>query len=139
MKAKILADGGKIFDKKKRKQPRISIKLNECLNRLFIFETDPVKSNIRRISDLRNNAMHLVIPFIPPDIMGLFQAGVLNYPKALQDWFGINISDRVPLGMMALVYDFDPKMHSLEYPKIRRKLPAETVRWLTSFQQDIRK
>jgi len=139
MKAKILADGGKIFDKKKRKQPRISIKLHKCLNRLFIFKTDPVKLNIRRISDLRNNAMHLVIPFIPPDIMGLFQAGVLNYPKALQDWFGINISDRVPLGMMALVYDFDPKMHSLEYPKIRRKLPAETVRWLTSFQQDIRK
>ncbi len=45
----------------------------------------------------------------------------------------------IPLGMMALVYDFDPKMHSLGYPKIRRKLPAETVRWLTSFQQDIRK
>ncbi len=139
MKAKILADGGKVFYKKERKQPRRSFTLDKCLDSIFLFENDPIKLNIKSISELRNSAMHLVIPFVPPDIMGLFQAGVRNYPKALHDWFGLNISDRVPLGMMALVYDFDPKMHSLEYPKIKRKLPAETVRWLTSFQQDIRK
>ncbi|MBI2858156.1 MAG: DUF3644 domain-containing protein [Chloroflexi bacterium] len=139
MKAKLLADGGKIFYKKERNQPRRSFTLDKCLDSIFLFEKDPVKLNIKSISELRNSAMHLVIPFVPPDIMGLFQAGVRNYPRALHDWFGLNISDRVPLGMMALVYDFDPKMHSLEYPRIRRKLPAETVRWLISFQQDIRK
>jgi len=124
--------------KKERKQPRRSLSLDDCLDRVFTSESDPVKLNIQRISELRNNAIHLVIPFIPVDIMGLFQAGVLNYPKALQDWFGISISDRISLGMMALVYDFDPKQHSLEHAKMTRKLSAETARWLTEFQQDIR-
>jgi len=138
MKAKLLHDGNKIFYRKKRKKPRRSLSLDDCLNRIFTTESDPVKLNIKRIHDLRNNATHLVIPFIPRDIMGLFQAGVINYPKALQDWLGISLSDRIPLGMMVLVYDFDPKQHSLEHAKMTRRLSAEMIRWLTEFQEEIR-
>ena len=138
MKAKLLNDGNKIFYRKKRKQLRRSLSLDECLNRLFTSESDPVKINIKTIHEFRNNAIHLVIPFIPSDIMGLFQAGVLNYPQALQAWFGISLSSRIPLGMMALVYDFDPKQHSLEYAKMKRRLSTETFNWLTEFQQNIR-
>lgn len=138
MKAKLLNDGKKIFYKKKRKQPRRSLSLDDCINRIFTSESNPVKLNIKAIHNLRNNAIHLVIPFIPRDIMGLFQAGVLNYPKALQDWFSISLSSRIPLGMMVLVYDFDPKQHSLEYAKMKRRLSVETFHWLTEFQQDIR-
>ncbi len=138
MKAKLLNDGNKIFYRKRRKQPRRSFSLDDCLNRVFTSENDPVRINIKTIHEFRNNAIHLVIPFIPSDIMGLFQAGVLNYPKALQDWFGISLSNRIPLGMMVLVYDFDPKQHSLEYARMKRRLSVETFRWLTEFQQDIR-
>ena len=94
--------------------------------------------NIEKITELRNTATHLVVPFVPPDIMGLFQAGVLNYSCTLGDWFGISLSDRVPLGMMSLVYDFDPEKHSLEGAKLHRKLPAETIQWLGEFQQSVR-
>jgi len=138
MKAKLLNEGNKIFYRKKWRQPRRSLSLDDCLNRVFTSDNDPTKLNIRKIHEFRNDATHLVIPFIPRDIMGLFQAGVLNYAKALQDWFDVNLSDRIPLGMMVLVYDFDPKQHSLEHAKMTRKLSAETVRWLTEFQEEIR-
>lgn len=138
MKAKLLNDKKRIFYRKPRKKPRRSLSLEDCLNRIFTSDTDAIKLNIRKIYDFRNNAMHLVIPFVPADIMGLFQAGVINYPKALKDWFGINLSNKIPLGMMVLVYDFDPKQHSLEYAKMTRKLSAETVRWLNDFQSEIR-
>jgi len=138
MKAKLLHEGKRIFYKKKRKQPRRSLSLEDCLNHIFTSASDPIKLNIKKIYDFRNDATHLVIPFVPIDIMGLFQAGVLNYPKALRDWFGVNLSDRIPLGMMVLVYDFDPKQHSLEHAKMTRKLSTETVRWLTEFQRTIR-
>jgi len=138
MKAKLLNDGRKIFYKKKYKQLRRSLSLDDCLNCIFTSESDPIKLNIKNIHELRNNAIHLVIPFIPIDIMGLFQAGVLNYPQALQDWFGISLSNRILLGMMALVYDFDPTQHSLDYAKMKRRLSAETIRWLEEFQQNIR-
>jgi len=139
MKAKLLNSGQKIFYRKKRKQPRKSLSLDDCLKRVFTSINDPVKLNIERIHNLRNSATHLVIPFIPIDIMGLFQAGVLNYPKLLKEWFDISISDRVPLGMMVLVYDFDPSQHSLEHARMTRKLSPETIKWLTEFQTDIRK
>lgn len=138
MKAKLLHAGKRIFYKKKRKQPRRSLSLEDCLNRIFMSGSDPIKLNIKKIYDFRNDATHLVIPFVPIDIMGLFQAGVLNYPKALRDWFSVNLSNRIPLGMMVLVYDFDPAQHSLEHAKMTRKLSAETVRWLTEFQRTIR-
>jgi hypothetical protein len=69
MKAKLLNDGNKIYYKKKRKQPRRSLSLDDCVNRIFTSESDPVKLNIKTIHELRNNAIHLVIPFIPVDIM----------------------------------------------------------------------
>ena len=40
--------------------------------------------------------------------------------------------------MMVLVYDFDPKQHSLDYAKMKRRLSTETFNWLTEFQQNIR-
>lgn len=137
MKAKLHDEKKKIYYPKRRKQPRRSLSLDDCLNRIFTSEQDPVKLNIQRISELRNNAMHLVVPFVPPGIMGLFQAGVLNYPKALQDWFGFTISDRAPLGMMALIYDFDPKQHSLDYARMKRRLPIGTIDWLARFQRTV--
>lgn len=139
MKAKLLHDGKKIFYPKERKQVRRSLTLDDCLNRLFTAEHDPVKLNVQRISELRNEAIHLVVPFVPADVMGLFQAGVINYSKVLQAWFDVRVSQRVPLGMMALVYDFDPTEHSLENARMRRKLPVSTIRWLAEFQQSIRK
>lgn len=137
IKAKLLNDGSKIFYPKKRKQPRKSLSIDDCLKRAFTKENDPVRLNIERIHELRNNAIHLVIPFIPRHIMGLFQAGVTNYPKALLNWFGIYISDRIPLGMMVLVYDFDPVQHSLEHAKMKRRISTETYRWLVEFQNGI--
>jgi hypothetical protein len=138
MKAKLLNEGEMIFYKKKYRKPRRSLSLDVCLNRIFTSENDPIKLNIKTVHELRNTATHLAIPVIPTDIMGLFQAGVLNYPKMLQEWFGISLSDRVPLGMMSLVYDFDPTEYSFEHPKMKRKMSAETIRWLKSFQQNIR-
>jgi hypothetical protein len=70
--------------------------------------------------------------------MGMFQAGVLNYARKLEEWFGIALSERVPLGMMALVFDADPRHHSLDSPVVRRKMPADTVRWFKEFQSSIR-
>lgn len=81
LKAKLLREKRKIFYPKKKTQPRRSLSLDDCLNQIFTTENDPVKLNILEIKQLRNNAMHLIIPFVPTDVMALFQAGVINYTK----------------------------------------------------------
>ncbi len=139
MKAKLLNDGEKILHRKKRKKPRTSLTFDECLDKIFTSDMNPIRLNLKKIHDFRCEAIHLVIPFVPPDIMGLFQAGVINYPKVLAEWFNISLSEKIPLGMMVLVYDFDPKKHSLESAKMARRLPIETINWLKEFQSEIRK
>lgn len=137
-KAKLLADKRKIFYRKKKGQQRLSLSLDDCLSRVFTTTDDPVKVNVEQISELRNMAAHLVVPLIPADVMALFQAGVLNYARKLKEWLGIDLSDRVPLGMMALVYDIDPAIHSLDAPIIKKQLTAETISWMKAFQGKVR-
>ncbi len=138
LKAKLLLEKRKIFYRKKRNQPRRSLSLDDCLNRVFTSADDPVRLNIEKIKELRDHATHLVIPFIPTDAMALFQAGVINYTQKLNEWIGIDISKRVPLGMMALVYDIDPNLHTLDSAIIKRRLPKDTLRWWTNFQISVR-
>ncbi len=138
LKAKLLKEKRKIFYRKKRNQPRKSLTLNDCLSRIFTSPDDPFRLNIEEIKQLRDNATHLVIPFIPAEAMALFQAGVINYTKKLNEWLGIDISKRVPLGMMALVYDIDPSLHTLDSAVIKRRLPIETVKWWKRFQESVR-
>lgn len=138
LKSTLLKEKRKIFYPKKRNQPRRSLSLDDCLNRVFTTSDDPIKLNIVEIKQLRDNATHLTIPFIPADVMALFQAGVINYTKKLDEWLGIDISKRVPLGMMALVYDIDPSLHSLDSAIIKRRLPTETVKWWKHFQDSIK-
>jgi len=138
LKAKLLKEKRKIFYRKKRNQPRKSLSLDDCLNHVFTTIDDPLRLNIEKIKQLRDNATHLVIPFIPSDVMALFQAGVINYTKKINEWLGIDISKRVPLGMMALVYDIDPSLQTLDSAVIKRRLPTETLKWWKHFQESVR-
>lgn len=137
LKAKLLREKRKIFYPKKRNQPRRSLTLDDCLNRVFTAE-EPVRINIEKVAELRNAAIHLVIPFIPADVIALFQAGVINYAQKLNEWFGIDLTKRIPLGMMTLVYDIDPSLHALDSVIIKRKLPKDTIEWWKRFQNTIR-
>jgi hypothetical protein len=137
MKAKLYQNGGKIFYPKKRNKPKKSRSLDDCLNQIFTSSIDPIKKNIIKIAELRNNIIHLVIPFIPPNIMGLFQASILNFRDKIGEWFEISLTDRINPGMMALMLDFDPKKFSFEHLKASRKLPSESIKWIQEFQNDI--
>ena len=141
LKAKLIEDKGNskvIYYKKKRGQPRRSWSLRDCLKQVFQNEKDPVRCNIQRVADLRDESVHIVITQVPKDVLGLFQACVLNYHKQLVDWFDMSLSNRVSVGMMTIVYDFSPEQFDLESPILRRQLKRDAVQYLTRFQAEIR-
>jgi hypothetical protein len=138
LKFYLVTQGQKIYYRKRRGLPRRSLSLRDCLTRVFTSSEDPLRLNIEGCEELRDCAVHLFIPVIPADVMGLFQAGVINYAKKLKEWTGEDLSDRVPLGMMALIYDFDPRVHSLDSALVRRKMSAEAIKWVKGFQTGIR-
>ncbi len=107
LKAKIYEDsGGKtrsIFRQKLRNQKRQSITLDECLDKMFPTKNDRIKNNVQFISDLRNEATHLIISEFDPYYSRVFQSGVLNYLKKCEEWFAVEARTILPPGFLALI------------------------------------
>jgi hypothetical protein len=142
LKAKIIDSNHSckaIYYKKERNKPLHSLALRDCLKKVFPNEQDPVRRNLEHIADLRDTCVHLIINQVPKDVLGLFQACVLNYHKNLNLWFSMSLSDRVAVGMMTIVYDFKPEEFDLHSPLLRKKLGRDTFQYLSEFQGNIQK
>src|SRR5215216_7587285 len=140
LKAKIINDTNdknSIFYDRKRDEPLRSIALRDCIKKVFLSETDPMRRNLERIVELRDESVHLVISKVPPTVLALFQSCVLNYHRCLVNWVEISLSKRVTIGMMTIGYDFSPEQFDLQNPVLRRHLGKESVEYLVKFQTDI--
>lgn len=94
-----------IFRRKRRNVKRESISLDECLNRVFLDSLNPVRKNIEFISDIRNEAAHLIVQELDPYFSRTFQAGVLNYINYLKKWFNIDLGKKFNPGLISLISD----------------------------------
>lgn len=142
LKAKIIEDTGdkkSIYYKKKRGEPLRSLALRDCLKRVFPNQNDPTRRNVELVADLRDEATHLVISQVPKDVLALFQACVLNYHKRLVGWWGVSLSDRVPVGMMTIVYDLSPDGLDPNDAVLRKNWGKETAKYLARFQDEVRR
>ena len=138
LKAKLLVDADNDRNaiyrgKKKRGERRESLSLRESLDRVIPNRSDPERSNVECIADLRDEAVHLVLSGVPIDVICLFQACVINYHRRLNEWFGVSLSDRVHVGMMSIVYDLEPHRGDMSNSRLRRELGREAVEFLTRY------
>lgn len=143
LKAKILEDTNNDHNaiyrgKKKRGERRDALSLRDCLERCVPSRTDPERRNIEYIAELRDESVHLVLSRVPSDVMGMFQACVINYHRRLNDWFGITLSDRVHVGMMSIVYDMDPQQGDVTSKLLRRELGREAADYLARYSAKVK-
>jgi len=75
---------------------------------------------------------------IPRDVLCLFQACVINFHKKLNVWFGMSLTDRVPVGMMTIVYDLQPHETDLTNVRLRRELGKAAAEFLARYCSEIR-
>lgn len=94
-----------IFRRKKPRQKRESITIDECISEVFSNDNDPVKRNVEYISEIRNEAVHLIINELDPYFSRVFQSGVINYMDYLYKWFGISMDEQLKSGLISLVSD----------------------------------
>lgn len=126
LKAKIIQDSNNIrsiFYPKQRGMQRRSLSIGDSLNQVFRTEQDPVRKNIEDIVKLRDTATHLVINDLDRIYAPLFQAGILNYIDYLNDWFSINLTEKITPGMLSLVFD----KRSIDPVVVKRKHGSEVV------------
>lgn len=96
-----------IFKKKQKGRRRESLSLDECLNKVFLNMNDPVRKNIEYISEIRNEAAHLIIQELDPYFSRAFQVGVINYIDQLHGWFFVDLNRRLNPGLVSLISDRD--------------------------------
>ena len=84
LKAKILdgnVDQEDIYYKTPIGKPKRTLSLRDCIKRILPNAKDPMRRNIERIEELRDESVHLVIGQIPTDIMCLFAGGCYQLPS----------------------------------------------------------
>jgi len=141
LKAKVLDDArsrAAIYYPRQGAQPLRSISLADACKKVFPDDRDRTRRNIERVVELRDAAVHLFISDVPNDVLGLLQACVLNYHRCLNDWFGVVIAERVPLGMMTIVFDVSPETLDLSNSVMRRRLGRDAADYLTSLTDQLR-
>lgn len=136
LKAKILKRGDTIHSNQGSKNGnRKTISLSQCLQRIMPSETDPMRRNVERIKELRDASIHHImdIDSIPHNVIGLFQASVINYHACLHQWFETSLSDRFPVGMMSITYDRDPAQLDWNNDHLRQRLGQEAAMFLVQY------
>jgi hypothetical protein len=138
LKARLVQLEGRrsIYYPKRRGERLRTLSARDCAKRVFPNQELEIRRNLEKVIDLRDECSHLVIGVVPSDIMELLQSCVINYHECLSDWFEVSLSDRVPLGMMTIVFDASPLSSDIKL--LRKRLGAEEIKFLTRFQAEMR-
>ena len=141
LKAKILddeVDPEAIYYKTQIGKPKRTLSLRDCLKRIVPDHKDPTRRNTERIEELRDESVHLVIGRIPSDVICLFQAGVINYNRHLNEWFGRSLADLYPVGMLSIMYDRGPEQWDMTDQRLRRELDPAAFDFLSKYCADLK-
>lgn len=136
LKAKIISDNkdvDSIFYEASK-----SIPLDKALDKLFTTDNDVIKLNVNLIEELRNDATHFIIPIVPNSALLLFQAGIFNYNKLLQEWFKRSLDSKIDGGMMFLISSFSPTSTSIKNALLTKKITPEVATFLKKWESKVK-
>lgn len=101
LKAEMLKDKG--YDSIIKKNGK-SITISTAIEDRFSSK-DPIYDSIKSLVDLRDQAVHLLIPELQPKLARLFQSNVLNYQDRYTEIIGKSPLEGQSVGMLSLIID----------------------------------
>ncbi|HCC81994.1 MULTISPECIES: DUF3644 domain-containing protein [unclassified Methylophaga] len=107
LKAIIIEKDGEqaIYKKTDKDGIKKTISLRECLPKVFSVD-NKVKLNIEAVTDLRDQAVHLLMPELQGVASRIFQSGILNYSSKFEEFTEVQFINSSQGGMISLVADF---------------------------------
>lgn len=98
-----------------------TISLENCIQKAFSNKNAPMRKNIEKICELRNQSTHFITEEYEMVYIPLFQACVFNYIEKLQEFHGIDLTKEISSNYLAL----STTSKQLEETEIRTKYPKE--------------
>lgn len=81
-----------------------TISIGTAVERIFPDDHHPIRENIESLVELRNDAVHLLLPDLQARLGELFQAAVINFRNHFEGFTGRQLLDLTP-GLMTLAVD----------------------------------
>jgi hypothetical protein len=96
--------------------PKKSISIADCIKKVFERETNPVRKNLDKVVELRDKAVHLLIPEVNYDLSRIFQSCVINFVDFISEKYQENLLQSLSPGFVALVIDEKnkPNYHAIQ-------------------------
>lgn len=94
-KAYLMSKNKTIYYTREGKKTNITYSLSYMIPRIMTNDKDPARLNLEIVSGIRNKATHLIIPEYSVAFHGIFLSCCKNYASRLNQYFGININDRI--------------------------------------------
>lgn len=132
LKAEIIRANGlnTIFIKDK------SISITEA-SKIRLQDKDPVKINLETLVSLRDQAVHLLIPELQPQLSRLFQANVLNYQARYRNEMGNPPLAGQSVGMLSLVIDGPEPEVAIIKSNYGDVIASEVSKFLEKFKRNV--
>lgn len=110
-----------------------TISIGDCIKKVFTNNKDPLRLNLEKIQELRNQSTHYITDEYEYIYVPLFQSCVFNYVDKLKEFHEKDIIDYINYGFLTLV----SLTRDLNESKIRAKYDQETARRILETQEEI--
>lgn len=113
--------------------PARTITLENCLQKVFTNEKDPLRRNLSKIIDLRNTSTHFITEEYEMVYIPLFQACVFNFIEKMQSFHNIDMTEEVPQNFLTLSVSYK----SFNIEEIKAKYSDDIANKLIALYNDI--
>ena len=117
-----------------KNQPQRTLSLENCIQKVFTNNKDPLRINLEKIIELRNTSTHFITEEYEMVYVPLFQSCVLNFNEKMMAFHNIDMSTIIPQNFLTLAVSMkalNENEITAKYPEaIAKKLAIEKSRTL---------
>ena len=113
--------------------PQRTLSLENCVQKVFTNNKDPLRINLEKIIELRNTSTHFITEEYEMVYVPLFQSCVLNYNEKMLVFHGVDMTSIVPQNFLTLSIS----MKALSESEIIAKYPEEIANKLLVINETI--
>ena len=113
--------------------PNRTLTLENCIQRIFTNNKDPLRKNLEKIIELRNTSTHFITEDYEMVYVPLFQACILNFNEKMMTFHNIDMTTIIPQNFLSL----SVSMKALSETEIIAKYPEEIANKILDMKNKI--
>lgn len=114
--------------------PDRTLSLENCLQKVFTNDKDPLRRKLEKIIELRNTSTHFITEEYEMVYIPLFQAAVFNYIDKMWAFHQVDMTDIIPHNFITLTVSYN----ALDTDDIRTRYPKEIADRLIATNEKIK-